>query len=328
VYVSFCALAAHRFVAHLMLGVLLCARVVFVAATSLIPTWIRPRVCTVGQAGRPVARSRPACRRRVPGRSSAPGGRWRRAGPSRGRMACPGPVEPRARKFEAKRVVPRGPGASRWLSAKDDSSFTRESYGVSRNRSPCMHLAAEDESRLLIAVTAPKIVDVGGGSDGEGFATISFKTGPNLVSYDYTVSCYERDLSVPTTSCNAIADEDYPTAGNSVSGETGKAYDKITATVTGLGTSLVSSCSQPALIFLISGGVARLFAWSFALPGLLLCLVFCFAWSFALPGLLLCLVFCFAWSFALPGSPWPSPHSLFLHLPPPSDGDAAYDCFI
>lgn len=158
-------------------------------------------------------------------------------------------------------MVPRGPGASRWLSAKDDSSFTRESYGFSRNRSPCMHLAAEDESRLLIAVTAPKIVDVGGGSDGEGFATISFKTGPNLVSYDYTVSCYERDLSVPTTSCNAIADEDYPAAGNSVSGETGKAYDKITATVTGLGTSLVSSCSQPALIFLISGGVARLFAW-------------------------------------------------------------------
>lgn len=35
-YVSFCALAAHRFVAHLMLGVLLCARVVFVAATLLI----------------------------------------------------------------------------------------------------------------------------------------------------------------------------------------------------------------------------------------------------------------------------------------------------
>ena len=129
-YVSFCALAAHRFVAHLMLGVLLCARVVFVAATLLIPTWIRPRVCTVGQAGRPLARSRSACRRRVPGRSSAPGGRWRRAGPSRGRMACPGPVEPRARKFEANRVVPRGPGASRWLSAKDDSSFTRESYGV------------------------------------------------------------------------------------------------------------------------------------------------------------------------------------------------------
>ena len=30
----------------------------------------------------------------------------------------------------------------------------------------------------------------------------------------------------------------------------------------------------------------------------------------------------------MPGSPWPSPHSLFLHLPPPSDGDDAYDCFI
>lgn len=96
---------------------------------------------------------------------------------------------------------------------------------------------------------------VGGDSSGDGYATISFKTGPNLQSYDYTVSCYQRDLLVPTTSCNAISEDEIPAAGNSVSGETGKAYNKIIANVTGLGTcTLFSSRSPPFTSSLWSSG--------------------------------------------------------------------------
>jgi hypothetical protein len=125
--------------------------------------------------------------------------------------------------------------------------------------------AAEEESRLLIAVTAPKVVAVGGDTAGEGFATISFKTGPNLQSYDYTVSCYEQNLALPTTSCAAIGDNAVPAAGDSVSGETGKAFNKITANVTGLGTWLVFAlaCSIVfldcvwAFVVLLSGGILQ-----------------------------------------------------------------------
>ena len=181
---------------------------------------------------------------------------------SDGRTARPAPVELATKKFEAKRVVPRNsrpvdgfplrtpcrpatdgspcrPGRSRLthLFSKRCSS--------SRNYSLLKRSAAEEESRLLVAVTAPKVVDVGGDSLGDGYATISFKTGPNLVSYDYTVSCYERDLLVPTTSCNAIAADEIPVAGVSASGETGTAYDKLYATVTGLGTSFDSPTLPP-----------------------------------------------------------------------------------
>lgn len=83
----------------------------------------------------------------------------------------------------------------------------------------------------------PKVVAVGGEGDGDGFATVSFKTGPNLQSYDYTISCYEQNFLVPTTSCRAIADQSIPAAGASATGETGKALSTITESVTGLGTS-------------------------------------------------------------------------------------------
>jgi hypothetical protein len=88
----------------------------------------------------------------------------------------------------------------------------------------------------LLAIVDPKVVDVGGEGDGEGFATISFKTGPNIQSYDYNVSCYEQNFLVPTTSCRAIVDNNVPTEGVGFSGKTGKLYGTITNNVTELGT--------------------------------------------------------------------------------------------
>ena len=36
--------------------------------------------------------------------------------------------------------------------------------------------------------------------------TISFKTGPNVVPYDYVVSCYAQNDAIPTTDCGAVRD--------------------------------------------------------------------------------------------------------------------------
>jgi hypothetical protein len=94
--------------------------------------------------------------------------------------------------------------------------------------------AAEEEARLLVAVTKPKITAVG-----DGFATVTFNSGPNLFSNDYTVSCYTRNLDTPTTSCSAVSTLD---PAGSVDGKTPKVYGKLTANVTGLPGDEVYDC--------------------------------------------------------------------------------------
>jgi len=39
----------------------------------------------------------------------------------------------------------------------------------------------------------------------DNVVTVSFSTGPNLVSYDYTIACYATNDAVPTTDCGAVA---------------------------------------------------------------------------------------------------------------------------
>ena len=103
---------------------------------------------------------------------------------------------------------------------------------------------ATDDARFLTAITSPKIVEVGveypagnvSVEEGDGFAVISFKTGPNVVSLDFTASCYVQDWSLPTNDCKAIAYERNGPAGESWTGQTGKIYTELTGAVTGLGT--------------------------------------------------------------------------------------------
>jgi hypothetical protein len=96
----------------------------------------------------------------------------------------------------------------------------------------------------LTAVTSPKIIEVGvdaaGGNDsggeGDAFVVMSFKTGPNLVSYDFTASCYVQDWSLPTNDCKSIKYDRNGPAGVSWTGETGKTYSELVGTISGLGT--------------------------------------------------------------------------------------------
>ncbi len=77
----------------------------------------------------------------------------------------------------------------------------------------------------------------------ESSLTVEFITGPNLVSYDFTVDCYARQEVdgevVPLTSCSDA--EDSTETPVSQSGETGKALSKVDVVVSPLGTSLVLS---------------------------------------------------------------------------------------
>ena len=80
--------------------------------------------------------------------------------------------------------------------------------------------------------------------------TVEFITGPNLVSYDFTVDCYARQEVdgelVPLTSCSDA--EDSTETPVSQSGETGKALSKVDVVVSPLGTSLVLSLVSTRLV--------------------------------------------------------------------------------
>jgi hypothetical protein len=103
---------------------------------------------------------------------------------------------------------------------------------------------ATDDARFLTAVASPKIIEVGvvatpnnpAGVEGDGFVVMSFKTGPNIVNFDFTASCYVQDWSLPTNDCKAIAYERNGPAGESWTGQTGRMYTELRGTVTGLGT--------------------------------------------------------------------------------------------
>ena len=38
-----------------------------------------------------------------------------------------------------------------------------------------------------------------------GTAEVAWTTGPNKSSYEYTVSCYRQDMTIPTNDCQAVA---------------------------------------------------------------------------------------------------------------------------
>jgi hypothetical protein len=95
---------------------------------------------------------------------------------------------------------------------------------------------AEQESRLLLAIQKPTITDVGG-----THVTVEFNTGPNVVTYDFTVSCYKQDLSLPTNDCGAIENSD-PTPLGSLSGTLPTNYSNVVANVTGLTNNTDVDC--------------------------------------------------------------------------------------
>lgn len=59
-----------------------------------------------------------------------------------------------------------------------------------------MTLAEED--RIALAVVKPAM------TTGTGSAEITWTTGPNVFSYDFTVTCYQQDVTVPTDNCGAV----------------------------------------------------------------------------------------------------------------------------
>ena len=69
--------------------------------------------------------------------------------------------------------------------------------------------------------------------------TVSFSSGPNLVSYDYTVACYAQDPAVPTTDCGAVAAEGTAPVVTPVTGTLPRGYAEVIVPVTLTGNEAV-----------------------------------------------------------------------------------------
>ena len=61
--------------------------------------------------------------------------------------------------------------------------------------------------------------------------TVEFFSGPNLVEYDYSVSCFEQDLTVPTTSCGAVVNAGLSPI-DTVSGSLPRGYSRVVENIT------------------------------------------------------------------------------------------------
>ena len=89
---------------------------------------------------------------------------------------------------------------------------------------------------MLLAIQRPNVTDTG-----DDFAQVTFTTGPNLFEYDYTVSCYEYNPTVPTSSCSAIATAGLEPLG-SVGGTLPRGYSSVVANVDGLPADTPVNC--------------------------------------------------------------------------------------
>ena len=69
--------------------------------------------------------------------------------------------------------------------------------------------------------------------------TVSFSSGPNLVSYDYTVACYAQDPAVPTTDCGAVAAAGTDPVVTPVTGTLPRGYAEVNVPVTLTGNEAV-----------------------------------------------------------------------------------------
>ena len=69
--------------------------------------------------------------------------------------------------------------------------------------------------------------------------TVSFSSGPNLVSYDYTVACYAQDPAVPTTDCGAVAAAGTAPVVTPVTGTLPRGYAEVNVPVTLTGNEAV-----------------------------------------------------------------------------------------
>jgi hypothetical protein len=58
----------------------------------------------------------------------------------------------------------------------------------------------QDPNRLLASVIKPNVTEAG-----EGFATVEFSS-VSAISFDYQVACFEQDVTLPTNSCDVVAD--------------------------------------------------------------------------------------------------------------------------
>ena len=73
----------------------------------------------------------------------------------------------------------------------------------------------------------------------DNVVTVSFSSGPNLVSYDYTVACYAQDPAVPTTDCGAVAAAGTAPVVTPVTGTLPRGYAEVNVPVTLTGNEAV-----------------------------------------------------------------------------------------
>ncbi len=73
----------------------------------------------------------------------------------------------------------------------------------------------------------------------DNVVTVSFSSGPNLVSYDYTVACYAQDPAVPTTDCGAVDAEGTAPVVTPVTGTLPRGYAEVIVPVTLTGNEAV-----------------------------------------------------------------------------------------
>ncbi len=108
---------------------------------------------------------------------------------------------------------------------------------LSRSRTPHAVPAAalqEDSDRMLLALRKPVASPVQ-----DNVVTVSFSSGPNLVSYDYAVACYAQDPAVPTTDCGAVAAEGTAPVVTPVTGTLPRGYAEVIVPVTLTGNEAV-----------------------------------------------------------------------------------------
>ena len=91
----------------------------------------------------------------------------------------------------------------------------------------------EDSDRMLLALRKPVA------SPTQDGVTVSFSSGPNLVSYDYTVACYAQDPAVPTTDCGAVAAAGTAPVVTPVTGTLPRGYAEVNVPVTLTGNEAV-----------------------------------------------------------------------------------------
>ena len=85
------------------------------------------------------------------------------------------------------------------------------------------------EERIALTVQKPKL------TVGVGSAEVTWTTGPNAFSYDYTVSCYPQDVTIPTDNCQAVESSDLvPLAV--MTGTLPRLYSKVNIDIAGLPT--------------------------------------------------------------------------------------------